>query len=264
MQQLIKLINNKTVFHVASSKALFFCMFLSSCAFGFTSIAIVGDKQRIVVASDTLVSTTLGENMGSRRSHGCKIGISKGLVVMRAGLADDRRRGFYPEKIAFQIFSQPGSVQVRAKRFAEAIERPLLKSLKIFQMTNAATYKAVLGEVALQVAVIEIHNGAPVLTIVAFGKEESLAGIPVAIKTKLSFCPSVACGQDYLWQLGSNKAIQRIKQTKGSRLTGGPVAIAKQMIEFEIIAEPEGVGPPIDILEVTAKGPRWLEQHVCK
>jgi hypothetical protein len=47
-------------------------------------------------------------------------------------------------------------------------------------------------------------------------------------------------------------------------LTNDDVADAKGMVEFEIATDPAHVGPPIDVLEITANGPRWIEQHICK
>jgi hypothetical protein len=144
-------------------------MFLSSCAFGVTSIAIIGNKQRIIVASDTLVSRTIDKKAGSRMGHECKIGILGGLIVLRAGLAEDFNRNFFPEKVAFQMFSEPGSQEFRAKEFAAAIKGPLLKSLRVLHASHLDIYRSTLPkEIALQVAVIEVHNHAPVITVITF------------------------------------------------------------------------------------------------
>jgi hypothetical protein len=263
MRRIIKPIKNKTVFRVTPSKALLLWALLSSCAFGFTSIAIVGNKQRIIVASDTLANTTIGKNLKARKSHECKIGIHEGLVVMRAGLVEDVHRGFFPERAAFKIFSQGGSMTTRANRFAAAMKTPLLNSLTILQRNNPSTYKDIFGTYGLQVAVIYVENSIPILAIISFRKSDSAAGIPVRITPEIVICPGPSCTEYYGWPLGANKAVNRAAADPHF-VTGDPVVDAKKMVQLEILDEPETVGPPIEVLEIPANGPRCLERHVCK
>jgi hypothetical protein len=219
--------------------------------------AIVGIRvaDSFVIAADSKVTYKGPDSRGPATL--CKIYQSGPLYFALAGMAFDRNRGFFPEKIVADNFSATDSLISSMER----IERMLSDSLKV-EMKRLKTedpgtfaYNQRPGVDILSIIAGEMVDGRAQMSGRGFKYVDEIS--PVAI-TRLD-CPG-DCPTDvkFFFAGHSDAAINTFNQFPHD---GGtvrtPVTDARKMIESEIQASPEDVGPPITILQVDKNGASW-------
>jgi hypothetical protein len=60
--------------------------------------------------------------------------------------------------------------------------------------------------------------------------------------------------------LGETEAIEGLPEDNPSFWNDGLAAGVRRLLETEIAARSEYVGPPIDLLQITAQGARWIKK----
>ena len=105
----------------------------------------------------------------------------------------------------------------------------------------------------------------PVVATVGFRLEESEKSVKVTVgRTEFldgPHCPggNVICGA----LSGFNKAILAYQSRNPDWWrTNNRASLVKKFVQLEIDAEPANVGPPISVLQIDAKGARWIQNGV--
>jgi hypothetical protein len=221
-----------------------------------TAIVALRTHNRIVLAADSLAITYRPTEMTGAKQTTCK--------VYRAG------------RFAFASGSMLSGGKVN---IASAVARAI---------RNAATIEAALGEVAgvwtKQVLPVvqgysndptllsRFHQGAVMSIIVATmdgaipklgAFQTSLVSTsPVRFTTQRWSCPGSACPDGGFAVLGTSRggAMNEVIRTKPAWLLSGSPGAARQIIDLEIIKTPGFVSAPVDVLEITASGARWVNR----
>jgi hypothetical protein len=91
----------------------------------------------------------------------------------------------------------------------------------------------------------------------------------VRIDISTRSCPGIPCGNTghpIIISTGQEDAI-RSEINSLSRPGGLPAndaETARHLVEMEITARPDKVGPPISIVQINNSGARWINKGVCR
>ena len=211
-----------------------------------------------IIAADSKVTYRGPESRGPAIL--CKIYQSGPLYFAIAGMAFDRNRGFFPEKIVADNFSATDSLV----RNMERIERAISDSLKVemkrlkTEDPSAFAYNQRPGVDVLSIIAGEMVVGLPQMSGRGFMYADETTSVSI---THAPDCPGEDCpnGIRFFFAGHSDAAINTLNEfSHDGGTVRTPVADARKMVEAEIQASPEDVGPPITILQVDKNGPTWI------
>jgi hypothetical protein len=209
---------------------------------------------RIVLAADSK------ENFVDNRSGTeCKIFGYGSLFFALSGIPYDRQRGYDVATIVRKGFSQSGSFQQRVTITKGLLRRGLLHELRLLKREDPRVFEWALGngEVPLQLALAQVENGVPLLAILEFKFDARSASLSAIMHA----CPGDCGGESHAYYLGEHGAIDALLKKK-------PIVDVQDLpmlMQLELNDRPNDVGGPINILEVTTAGPRWvLGGNLCR
>ena len=233
-----------------------------------TTIVAVRTQTTIVLGAD---GKAIAEDWGGIRTEArgvCKIGVAKDVVWGESGILEVRTRNFSVDQIAAASMSMVGDLDVRIKTFENAM-LPKLTEILSASKTNSPAWFHVRFENQPAVGIVfaAFVDGVPNLRSRDFiARSDQISGaVSVAIKPHDS--PSAAfpnSASHVSARLGRHVlADDEIKKNPliWDRL-GLPGAV-RHLIEMEIAAVPDEVGPPIAIIEITNAGRRWISRGQC-
>jgi hypothetical protein len=220
-----------------------------------TTLIGIRVKNGFIIAADSKATYKGPGNRGPATV--CKIVQSGPLYFAVAGLVADRDRGFMPEKIVASNFSSSDSLARNMERIEQAISNSLkveMKRLKAEDPDNFASNQRP-GADILSIIVGEMVNETAQMSGRGFKYVDE--STPIAI-TRLS-CPGNCTNDAFFFFAGESDVAQKALNTMFSDGTvHNPVTDARKLVELEIQASPDTVGPPITILQVDKNGPSWI------
>jgi hypothetical protein len=249
------------------------CLFVAtiSCtaAIHSTTLIVIRRERQITIAADS--RTAYG--IGGAPVEICKIErLSGGVFFASSGLVLDTRTDGGFSATAIALNGKPGAIAFRAAAFAEAIKGPLLQSAHwARQHAPEAAYREFFGgnnAVILNAIFIGMENRVASVREVDFTKIEDAQGNPVRIDIATRACPS-SCGdatQPLIISMGQNDAVRSEINSLVTRPGGffaNDAETARRLVETEIAARPDKVGPPISIVQINNSGARWINEGVC-
>jgi hypothetical protein len=187
----------------------------------------------------------------------CKIFQLGSLYFAVAGLAEDRSRKFSPERIVANNVSFADSLthnmDMLERAFSDSLESEM-EGLKAEDPDNFA-FNQKPGVYTLSIMAGEMVRGSPQMSARGFMYH---ARSPKITISRLD-CPGEDCstGTKFFFAGEADIAMNMAKDFFRSTTPRDPVADARGMIEAEIQAVPENVGPPITILRVDKNGASW-------
>ena len=227
-----------------------------------TTVALIRTPQEIFVAADSAVE-------GKREAVFCKIRQLDGIFFAVEGVAEinavtegkpDPAKSFHVKQIAEHAAKRPGTIAEKALRF-EHEAQPAFQRV-VTQNKNDAPegYRRYLSgrPQALQVIFFGIDpDHVPAYALVTFGVKDNAHGEPT-ITVERRFCPGKDCYEPAdISILGeSQKAMELTKQPgfPGSDLAGA----VRRLVEAEIQDKPKLVKPPVDVVQISILGSRWI------
>ncbi len=156
-------------------------------------------------------------------------------------------------------FARPGSFQQHVSATAVFLQRRVNQLLVALATNNAPAYRYLAQSSAgdsdvVQVAVAQVVNRQPMLGIIELRRG---AGSNLTVRTTV--CPGNCRPDDAIFYLGYWERIQPYVAASGHPRTIASAASIDRLIRMEVQAHPREVGAPINILEVTGNGARWLQ-----
>jgi hypothetical protein len=234
-----------------------------------TTVIVFVRPDRIVIAADAK-SRIFKKNGGYRTPQICKIYQSGSSFVTFIGMDEDDDIGFTSSDIAERNIML--TVKGHADAFVADATGPLLQSMqRAYQKAPLGQYKAVFGARSpLQAIFVGIENGRSAFEAVNMVKVEDAHGRPIRIESERTDCPGNSCPTTkeagVLWG-GFVEAAQaeykRMKATHDPRL-GDDAATLRHLVETEITARPDWVGPPVAVLMIDASGGHWIVDGKCR
>ena len=210
-----------------------------------TTIVIMRTTTGFVVGADSLARVE--EINGTlHAAHICKVGsLGPNQYVAVAGILEFLPSGLDTWRIIEKIAASGGLLSAKGAQIESEL-RGLLD----------ATASWTAEPVRIQVALFGFEAGLPVVLLSTY--ESKVDGAGKIVSTTSTQLPS-----DEVLLLGEFTAAADFAKSRG-RTKEDPVAGVRELIQAQIQATPDRVGPPINLLRIDAAGYTWAEEgHVC-
>jgi hypothetical protein len=215
-----------------------------------TTIVIVRTANLIVIASDSKVQYQGAQGL----PQGCKVARQNETYYVVAGLAMDTYHGFLAGRTIASAIARSNTFDEQVKAVEEDLQRDLQKELDALKVDGPEAFKfAVTGDTPSSVGIVTIEAGVPKVAVFSFILDETTGKITVQRDT----CPGTCTSDSYYVQLGGV-----ITKEEAEKVQGAPLYIARTLVEKQIARDPKNVGPPIEILELRASGPEWIQDDL--
>jgi hypothetical protein len=220
---------------------------------GTTEIAL-RDRYRILLAADS--RATYGTSQSATE---CKLFQVHQVFATVSGLA--RYGASYRATDAIDDgFSRPGSFQQHVSATAFALQRRVGQLLIALQANNAPAYRYLppsskSGADVVQLAVAQVVNRQPMLGIIEVRRQPGTN----LLSSRVTVCPEACRAGTAVFYLGYWERIQPYVASSGRPRSLESAASLDRVIRMEMQAHPREVGAPINVLELTVNGARWLQ-----
>lgn len=185
----------------------------------------------------------------------CKIFQSGSLYFTFAGLANDPSRDFFPEKTVASNFSAADSFARNIAKIERAVSDSLkaeMQRLKTEDPDGFASNNRP-GADTLSMVAGEMVKGSPYMSARGFRYTDKITAVTIS---RLN-CPGDCLDGVEFFLAGSSDAARRTWfYDRGTARDF--VAESRKLVEAQIQASPEQVGPPITILRVNGNGATWI------
>lgn len=225
-----------------------------------TTIVAVKTPTAIVIGADSKVTDTFGN---AAAGQACKIIQAGNLFFAYEGLVRDRRTGFDVATIASRalLFKPNASAAERVSILTGFITAQLFVELPDLKQQDPDTYREKVegGQTFLKILVAGFEGAQPLLFVRQFRAvpvNRRTIGVGVVPDDCLKDCAGAAVVRS----LGETAAIDGLPEETSGFWEQGIVAGVRRLIETEIAARGEYVGPPVDILRIDQRGAQWIQR----
>jgi hypothetical protein len=224
-----------------------------------TAVVVIWRPQKVVVGTDSMVTQIAKFPPVSS----CKIRHYGRFWITASGLHGYMPTGYNIWSLTKEILIHAKSVPDAADAIVDKVSDPLKIALGQIKLGSPLEYSNTFKE----------GNFLDFVVIGADSEKMVVAGRGFAVgpspKEDYPGTRNVSPGDVAYLHFGHGKAIEQAypRNSQESRTliskTPGDVAI-KKLIQIEIDNEPQSVGPPISLLEVTPFGDHWIESGACQ
>jgi hypothetical protein len=207
-----------------------------------TIVAVKTDKE-IVVGADSKVSW-IKETF---RETDCKIHQVGNVFFALAGIAGDAGTGFSVARIATQAIKNNQTIQDAVVEFVAMIQDPIYSYVKSMKFQMPDWYNGNYGNGSfMDIVFFGFENGEPEMYY--------LNCWPDNLDAK-GFKP----GFSFIF-LGCWKSLSELVETQPDYWDMGIIKATCNLIQLAINDYPQHVGPPINIVRITADGAEWIQK----
>jgi hypothetical protein len=215
-----------------------------------TTIVIIRTPNLIVIASDS--KAQYQGDQGSPKV--CKIARQNQTYFVVAGLAHDTYHGFLANRTVASAIARANTFEEQANAVEEDLSRELGKELDTLRKEDTEGFKfAVTGEAPSSIALVTVEGGVPKIAVLSFLFDKTTGKLSV----KRDSCPGTCSGENFYVQMG-----RAVSADEVAKITGSPARIARTLVEMQIGKDPQNVGPPVEIMELRANGPEWIQDEL--
>jgi hypothetical protein len=219
-----------------------------------TAIAIIARNDQIAAAADSKV--LLGPDRFS--SSDCKIKQCKDAFFAIAGHRRVELTDFDAIYIATEACETTDNIADRMSKFETLVKAALSNMLRASWRRDRAYFvRSLRDKTVLQAAFFGFERGSPYLH--ARSYKCRLSSDQITVEVERQGCQSQC---DMLTILGESRAIERYISQTPSYKKKAPTELVEKFVELEIADEPDSVGPPIDLLQITKTGAVWNRRKV--
>ncbi len=220
-----------------------------------TAAIVIWRPQKVVVGADSMV-TRMSSKLPAVSS--CKIRHYGRFWLVASGLYGYTPTGYNMWSLAREVLTEAKSASSAADTIAGKVSDPLQVALGQIRLGSPTEYRtAFKAGVFLAFAVI----GVELEKVVVARRDFSTEGL---LKEDYPPSPNVSPGAMGYFHIGYGDAIEQAYPINSGQLQallrGSASDVIKKLIQIEIDKEPQNVGPPISILEVTPSGYHWIEE----
>jgi hypothetical protein len=231
------------------SIVLLSCCLISQVA-SATTIVIIRTHNMVVIASDS--KAQYQGDQGSPQV--CKIAKQNETYFVVAGLVHDTYHGFLANRTVASAIARGTTFEEQANAVAVDLQQELEKELSVLRADDPDGFKfAVTGDVPSSIALVAVEGGVPKVVVFSFVIDKASGKLTVVRDS----CPGSCPGEDFIVQMGRAFSSQEV-----AKVTGPPTRIARTLVEMQIGKDPQNVGPPIEVLELRAAGPEWIQDDL--
>jgi hypothetical protein len=221
---------------------------------------VARSANEIVIGADSKVTDTFGNDLNKRA---CKILQIGSLFVAFEGLEVDRKTGFNVPEIsrAALNFSPSGPMTEKVSILTGFLVSELLIELAHLKANEPETYfrKIEGGQLFLRLIVAGFEKGKPLVFVRSFRALQFNPG-QIGVSVIPDDCLA-NCGDAVVTRfLGESDAIDGLPEETPDFWKAGLSVGVRRLIETEIAARGEYVGPPIDIVRISKSGAQWVQR----
>lgn len=223
-----------------------------------TTIVVARTSTEIVIGADSKVTDSYGKTLNSEI---CKIQQVGNLFIAFEGLLRDKRTGFAVADIAKRALQlrPEGTAAERVSILTGFLTTALVTELVQVKRNSPDEFqKRLEGQTFLRIVIAGFEKNKPVVFVRNF-RMAMVAG-KMAVTVIPDDCLDDCQGEVATRFLGETAAIDGLPEDTPGFWTEGVVAGVRRLLEVEIMARSDYVGPPIDILRIDAKGAKWVQK----
>jgi hypothetical protein len=223
-----------------------------------TTIVVARTPSEIVIGADSKVTDTYGKELNSQV---CKIQQVGNLFIAVEGLLQDKATGFNVPEIAIKSLQlKPDATAAEKVNILTGfLTSDLFVELNRVKLHSAEEFHTKLeGQTFLRIVVVGFENKLPVVFVRQFRMAYIAKGIGVMVIP--DDCLSYCHGEVVTRFLGETEAIEGLPEDNPGFWNDGLVAGVRRLLQTEIEARSEYVGPPIDLLQINPQGARWIQK----
>lgn len=210
------------------------------------------------MGADSKVTDTYGNEIAGQV---CKIQQFGNLFVAFEGLLRDKATGFSVPDIvrrAFEVKPEASAID-RVNILTGYLTSELFIELPRVRNNSADEFHTKLeGQTFLRVVIAGFERGRPVIFVRQFRTSFFAHGIGVTVIP--DDCLADCKGEVVTRFLGETAAIDGLPEETEGFWKDGLADGVRRLIETQIAARSEYVGPPIDLLRIDAKGATWIQK----
>jgi len=219
-----------------------------------TTEIVVRSRYRIVLAADSRAIYGLNGNATE-----CKLFAARDVYATVSGLAHYGRSYRVADTIR-EGFAGPGAFESHVSSTAAILKRRVENLLANLQASDPTQYRLLMqgsnyASDLVQLAVAQTVRSQPMLGII----ELRGSGTGNGLTARTTICPGNCKQNTQLFYLGYWEHIKPYVATSSGPRNVGSAASIDRLIRLEIAAHPSEVSAPINILELTGSGARWLQ-----
>jgi len=223
-----------------------------------TTIVVARTANEIVIGADSKVTDTYGHELDSRV---CKIRQVGNLFLAFEGLLRDKATGFNVPEIAVRALQLKPDASAREKVniLTGFLTSELFVELQRVRTNSPDEFHTKLeGQTFLRIVIAGFEAGRPLVFVRQFRTSFIARGIGVTVIP--DDCLSGCEGEVVTRFLGETDAIDGLPEDTPGFWKSGLADGVRRLIEMEIAARSEYVGPPIDLLQINAQGAKWIQK----
>ncbi len=222
-----------------------------------TTIVAIRTPEEIWIGADSKVTNV--HNKSITKSV-CKIKQVGRLFYAFAGFSNYTGSSYDLVSIVNKACRNNLSLSGKVKTFEKLIVPPLSKALKRIQINRPSYFaEEIQDKAVIQIVFAGIENGEPSFFVRNIRVEDNDGNSPTITINEVS-CPGDCEGGEMVVYLGHTEAIESFLETKDSFWEIGYAAGIRELITIQIEAEPDDVGPPIDMLRISNRGAKWIQK----
>lgn len=223
-----------------------------------TTIVVARSSSEIVIGADSKVTDTYGNELNSEI---CKIQQVGDLFLAFEGLLRDKATGFSVPEIASRALrlKPDATAAEKVKILTGFLTSELFVELQRVRSISPDEFHARLeGQTFLRIVIAGFDRGRPAIFVRQFRTSFIARGIGVTVIP--DDCVEDCEGEVVTRYLGETEAIEGLPEDTPDFWKGGLADGVRRLIQTEIAARGEYVGPPIDLLQINAQGARWIQK----
>jgi hypothetical protein len=224
-----------------------------------TTILVLKTSSEIVAGADSMGAYMTGAKRISNQF--CKIHSIHDFFIASAGLYDTRAgQKLNIKELVMRVAGKGDSLSVAAKRSSDVIASALSETLSDARDNDGLDNVLARGNVVT--FFFGFERGRPAAYVYRFSATKPEHSKAAFIDSSHEGCgPQCAPAEQdpYLIHTRS-QAMEDFRSKNPALLRNDPAAFVRSMILFDIAANKDRSGPPVDILRVDPNGPRWIDK----
>jgi hypothetical protein len=223
-----------------------------------TTIVVARTPTEIVIGADSKVTDSYG---GVVDNSACKIQQVGNLFVAFEGLLRDKKTGFNVAEIARRALQLKPNASAAEKVdiLTGFVTSALFEELNQARINSPQEFRIKLeGQTFLRIVVAGFEGNRPVVFVRQFRTAFMARNIGVVVIP--DDCLKDCKGEVVTRFIGEIGAIEGLPEETQDFWKAGLISGVRRLLEIEIAARSEYVGAPIDILQINARGARWVQK----
>jgi hypothetical protein len=223
-----------------------------------TTIVVVRTANEIVIGADSKVTDTYGNELNDQA---CKIQQVGNLFMAFEGFLRDKKTGFNVPELARRALqlNANASAAERVSILTGLLTSELFNELLQIRNNSADEFQTKFeGKTFLRIVIAGFEGKKAVVFVRQFRTAFILRKMGVAVVP--DDCLSDCKGDVVTRFLGETDAIDGLPEDSSDFWKDGIVTGVRRLVQTEIDARSEYVGPPIDILQIKAEGAKWIQK----